>query len=317
MKKRFMLAFLYLILLILISFGTMSAQTNYWEDASVRLKGAIDIHVHTLPDSRTRLLDAFELARIAQRLDMRALLFKNHYTQTASLAYLVSRAIPGIEAYGGIVLNNTVGGINPNSVEHMARMTGRLGRVVWMPTRDSEHYSRTLRPNPNVVPISRNCELLPEVKEVLAIIARDNLALATGHSSPEESLLLIREAKSIGIDRIIVTHPLEPEVGMTKEQQVEAARLGAYLEYIYNPLMPADVGRARPDGGYPIETMVSFIRAVGTANAIISSDLGQSLNPLPTDGMISFIMKLGQQGFTKTEIDEMCKINPARFLGLQ
>ncbi len=142
-------------------------------------------------------------------------------------------------------MNNTVGGINPNSVEHMARMTGRLGRVVWMPTRDSEHNSRTQRPNPDVVPISHNGELLPEVKEVLAVMARENFALATGHSSPDESLLLIREAKSIGINRIIVTHPLEPEVGMSKEQQVEAARLGAYLEYIYNPLMPARRGKSQ------------------------------------------------------------------------
>jgi len=80
------------------------------------LKGAIDLHVHTVPDSGPRSVDALELARIAKRYGMRALLFKNHHTQTASLAYLVSQAVPGIEAYGGIALNNTVGGINPNSV---------------------------------------------------------------------------------------------------------------------------------------------------------------------------------------------------------
>ncbi len=171
---------------MLIGSGSGHSQTGSWEEASAALKDAIDVHVHASPDSGPRAVDAFEIARIARRYGMRALLFKNHYTHTASLAYLVSQAVPGIEAYGGIALNNTVGGINPNAVEHMARTTGRRGRVVWMPTWDSEHYSRTLRPNPDAVPISRDGELLPEVKDVLTIVARVNLALATGHSSPDD-----------------------------------------------------------------------------------------------------------------------------------
>jgi hypothetical protein len=317
MKKRLAFTLLCSSAAMLFAAGSGHSQTGSWEEASAALKGAIDVHVHASPDSGPRSVDAFEIARIARRYGMRALLFKNHYTHTASLAYLVSQAVPGIEAYGGIALNNTVGGINPNAVEHMARTTGRRGRVVWMPTWDSEHYSRTLGPNPDAVPISRDGELLPEVKDVLTIVARENLALATGHSSPDESLLLIREGRSMGIDRIIVTHPMAPAVGMTLEQQVEAARLGAYLEYCFNPLLPADTGKAKPDGGLPIETLVTFIRAVGTANAILSTDLGQELNPVHTDGMISFILMLREQGFTEEEIDRMSKTNPARFLGVQ
>ena len=99
------------------------SQTVSWEEASVALNGAIDVHVHASPDSGPRSVDAFEIARIARRHGMRALLFKNHNTQTASLAYLVSEAVPGIEAYGGIALNSAVGGINPIAVAHMARTT--------------------------------------------------------------------------------------------------------------------------------------------------------------------------------------------------
>ena len=317
MEKRLIAVFMCLGYAVLNWTVPGIAQTDNWEETSAELHNAIDVHVHTLPENGPASVDTIELARIARRYGMRALLFKNHFTQTASLAYLINRIVPGIEAYGGIVLNNTAGGINQNAVEHMALTTGRYGRVVWMPTWDSEHYTRTLRPNPDFVPISQNGELLPEVKDVLTLMARYNLALATGHSSPEESLLLIREARLLGIDRIIVTNPLSTLVGMTKEPQMEAARMGAYLEYCFNPLLPADTGLIKEDGGLPIETMVSFIRAVGTANAIMSTDLGQELNPLHTDGMISFILKLGQQGFTKAEIDEMCKINPARLLGLQ
>ncbi len=317
MKIRFATILTFYFLPIVINAGSGHAQTEFWEETSAELKGAIDVHVHTTPDSGPRSVDAIELARTARRYGMRALLFKNHFTQTASLAYLVNRAVPGIGAYGGIVLNNTVGGINQNSVEIMSLMTGGYGRVVWMPTWDSEHYANMGRPGSNIVPVSRNGQLLPEVREVLELMAQKDLSLATGHSSPEESLLLIREAKAVGVDRIIVTHPLTPAVGMTIEQQVEAARLGAYLEYCINPLLPSDTGIAKPDGGMPIETMVSYIRAVGTDNAIISTDLGQELNPIHTDGMIFFIHKLLQQGFTKDEIDRMSKINPAKFLGLQ
>ncbi len=317
MNKMHFLVWLSFTLSVCLSANPAKTQTPNWDETSTLLNEAIDVHVHNMPDSGPRAIDSFESARIAQRYGMRALLFKNHFTHTASVAYLVNQTVPGIEVYGGIVLNNTAGGINPRSVEHMALTTGQFGRVVWMPTWDSEHYSKTLRPNSNVVPISSKGELLPEVVDVFEIMARFNLALATGHSSPEESLLLIKKAKSMGIERIIVTHPMSPAVGMTMEQQIEAARLGAYVEYCFNPLMPADTGIAKPDGGLPIEMIVSHIRSVGTENAIISTDLGQEMNPLHTDGMIYFIHLLKEQGFTQEEIGQMCKINPAHFLGLQ
>lgn len=288
---------------LLLSAPSGHAQPVSWEEAAAALRGAIDVHVHSLPDSEPRSIDAFEVARLAKRHGMRALLFKNHETQTASLAYLVGQAVPGVEAYGGIVLNRSVGGINPSAVEHMAHTTGRLGRVVWMPTGDA-----------GTLPVSRDGELLPEVKEVLAVMAREDLALATGHSSTEEALLLVREARSMGIERVIVTHPLARNVAMTVPQQVEAAGLGAYLEYCFNHVFP--VSRGEPRVGPTLEAVAEAIRAVGTDKAILSTDLGQQLNPVHTDGMISFIVKLREHGFTAGEIDQMVKANPARFLGL-
>ena len=226
--------FLFYLFIILIFTGSGYAQTEFWNETSLVLKGAIDVHVHTSPDSGPRSVDAFELARIAVRYGMQALLFKNHFTQTASLAYLVNQAVPGIESYGGIVLNNTVGGINLNSVKMMSSMTGGYGRVVWMPTWDSEHYAKMGSPGSSIVPISNNGKLLPDVLKLLDLIAEKDLSLATGHSSPQESLLLISAAKAVGVQRIIVTHPLTPAIGMTIEQQVEAARLGSFLEYCVN-----------------------------------------------------------------------------------
>lgn len=274
--------------------------------AQAQLEGVIDLHVHAAPDSVPRSIDAFETARMARRQGMRALLFKSHYTETASLAYLVSQAVPGIEAYGGIALNRSVGGVNPVAVERMALMTGGLGRVVWLPTFDSEHMHLTVAPNPNYEPIMRNGELRAEVRDVLDLVLQYDLALATGHSSPAESLVVIRAARDIGIDRIIVTHPTASMVGMSIETQREAAALGALLEY---PVSLALDQQA-------FEEFAAAIRAVGPENVVLSTDLGQVGNPVHTDGLNAVLPRLIEAGFSEREMDRMTKTNPARFLGL-
>jgi len=281
---------------------------------SAQLEGVVDLHVHSAPDSGPRALDALEVARIAKRNGMRGLLFKNHYTQTASLAYLVSQAEPDLEAYGGVVLNRAVGGLNPAAVERMALTSGGLGRVVWMPTFDSEHYHRVFRENPNFVPVARAGRLLPETLAVLDAIAEHDLALATGHSSPEESLLLIRAAKQRGIQRIIVTHPLPSPVAMSVEQQMEAARMGAYLEYAFQATLAANPDW--PGGEVTMEETAAAIRRVGPEHVILTSDLGQVGNPVHTDGLALFRNALTQAGFSESELDQMMKKNPARYLGL-
>lgn len=275
--------------------------------SEAQLEGIIDLHVHSAPDSVARSIDAVEAARLARRHGMRALLFKNHYTQTASLAYLVSQVVPEVEAYGGIALNRAVGGINLEAVEHMANTTGRLGKVVWMPTFDSEHGHLTGTPNPDHVPVARDGVLLPEVLAVLDLMAEHDLALATGHSSPAESLLLIRAATARGIERIVVTHPTSGLVGMSIETQREAARLGALLEY---PLALALESEAA------FEAFAADLRAVGPANAVLSTDLGQAGNPVHTDGYNVYLPRLIEAGFSRAEVDMMTRSNPARLLGL-
>src|SRR5919204_5625521 len=83
------------------------------------LKGVVDLHVHADPDSMPRSIDAIDAARLAKERGLLAVLLKNHYEPTASLAYVVRKEIPGIEAFGGIVLNRAVGGVNPAAVERL------------------------------------------------------------------------------------------------------------------------------------------------------------------------------------------------------
>src|SRR6266571_904439 len=203
--------------------ATLSAQT---------LNGVVDIHAHSDPDSVPRSIDAIDAAKLARSRGIRGLVLKNHYEPTASLAYLVRKEVPGIELFGGIALNRTVGGVNPAAVERMPRVKGGWGRVVWMPTFDAENQVRFSKENRPFVSVSKNGQLLPEVKEVLALIAKYKLTLATGHSTPQENLMLIRAAKEAGVSRIVVTHAMLAPVKMNVDQMKQAAALGAYIEFV-------------------------------------------------------------------------------------
>ena len=109
------------------------------------LSGAIDMHAHSDPDGIPRKIDAVDLARLAKERGMRAIVIKNHYEPTQSLAYIIRKVVPGIEVFGGISLDLTVGGVNPAAVEWMTKVKGGYGRVVWMPTFDSEAQGETFR----------------------------------------------------------------------------------------------------------------------------------------------------------------------------
>ncbi len=211
-------------------------------DAAAALKGAIDIHVHGAPDDRPRSVDVIQAAREARDRGMRAIVIKNHYESTAGDAYLARTLVPGIEVFGGIDLNLTVGGINPAAVEHMTKVTGGWGRVVWFPTFDSENQVRAAKENRPFVSVARNGALLPAVVEVIGLIAKHNLVLATGHSTAAEGLLLLREGRRQGVQRMVVTHAMNAPIAMTVAQMKEAATLGAFLEFVGSTPVSPDAG---------------------------------------------------------------------------
>ena len=159
------------LLLMLLSAGMSFAQ----------LQGIVDTHTHGDPDSAARSIDVLQLARIAKAAGMRAIVLKNHYAPTVQAAYLVSEIVPGIQIFGAIALDRAVGGVNPEAVRQAAAFKGKKLRVVWMPTFDSENDVTFSKQNRTFVSIQHDGKLLPETVEVLKIIARDNIVLATGH----------------------------------------------------------------------------------------------------------------------------------------
>ncbi|MDP6667783.1 MAG: DUF6282 family protein, partial [Dehalococcoidia bacterium] len=154
------------------------------------LQGVVDIHAHADPDRTGRPVDVLELAKLYSDRGVRAMVIMNHYDPTAGLAYLARKHAPSLEVFGGIVLNRLVGGINPLAVDHFVQVEGGAGRIVYMPTLDAENEVRQGNSSRPFVRISKDGELLPEVQDMLSLIAEHGLVLSTGHSSPEEVLML-------------------------------------------------------------------------------------------------------------------------------
>jgi hypothetical protein len=274
------------------------------------LRGTLDIHVHSDPDNVPRSVDGLEAAKQARAKGMRGLVLKNHYDPTAGLAYLARKEAPGLEVFGGLDLNLPVGGMNAAAVEHMTKVAGGWGRIVWMSTFDAENQVRYSKESRPFVSVSRNGELRPETKAVVAVIAKHNLVLATGHVSAQEGLMLVREGHRQRVEHMVVTHAMNPPVVMNVAQMQEAAKEGAFIEFVGGSL-------TAPDSNARLDRYADAIRQVGPQFCILSSDLGQKSNPLPVDGYAGFLQAMRARGFTERDVSVMSKENPAKLLGLR
>jgi len=282
------------------------------------LEGAIDLHFHATPDLHDRLLDEMEIAREARDVGMKGVLSKAHYGINAARMYYVSKAVPGIHAFGGVVLNPSVGGLNPSAVE-VAISFG--GKEVWMPSIFSDahikHFQgtyvtmpgRVKWPEKGISVLDSEGQLLPPVKEILDMIAEADIILGTSHCSSEESRVLIDEAFRRGVKKILITHPHNEVPNLSLEVQLEFAKKGAYLEHCFLPATPMFFN-AR------IKDIIEVIRKAGAERCVIATDFGQVFNPSPVEGLRMFILSLMNQGITSEEIDIMVRKNPAKLLGL-
>ncbi len=273
------------------------------------LTGIVDIHAHSDPDSLPRSIDALTLTRLMALKGFGGVVLKNHYESTAGLAWLAGQQAPGLTIFGGIALNRTVGGINSAAVERMTMVKGGRGKVVWMPTFDAENqvkYSKEARP---YVPISKDGKLINDVLVVLDLIAKNDLVLATGHSSPAETKLLLAAAVQRGVKHMVVTHPVIAPVLMSVDDMKWCAAQGAYLEFVSNAIVGTQTNMTP-------KQFVEAIHAVGTQHVVLSSDLGQAANPIHTEGWLELFRLLEKEGLTAPQIEAMAKKNPATLLGI-
>jgi hypothetical protein len=273
------------------------------------MEGALDIHVHFAPDPRVeRRCSAIDVAQQARDMGMRGLVLKSHEYPTQPVAYTASQAVPGITLIGGIALDVEVGGLNPMAVECTAKMGGR---VVWMPTFSARADRQHKGLSGGIYLLDDRGRLVPEAYAILELVKAHDMVLATGHISTQESMVLVAEARNLGINRVVVTHGTTMAFwsGMTLEDMKTLAGMGAYIEHCLHVMMPLTY-RLTP------RELVETITAIGTEHCIISSDFGQDYHPMPPEGMRMGIATLLRAGLEEVEVGMLVKDNPSRLLGL-
>lgn len=279
---------------------------------------AIDMHVHIGPEVIPRKFTAQTLAQQEAR-KLRGCVLKNHFYPTAGM--FDSAVTTDLELYGSIVLNNSVGGLNPDAV-YAASLVSKGPLIVWLPTINAVQFLATngyevapewvadkslkLRPAAEVVPVevTRNNRLLAQTKRLIQMIARVKGVLATGHIGFDESRLVAAYARSLGVP-VIITHPIYQHIAMPITVQKELALLGCYLEQSYS-MFSMD--------GIPITKIATQIKRVGPESIILSSDVGQPFSPDPSQALEIFAKLLVTEGIPLQWIKIMMVENPRKIL---
>ncbi|MPM36282.1 hypothetical protein SDC9_82877 [bioreactor metagenome] len=286
------------------------------------LEGILDIHVHAGPSVAKREVDAADMLKEAQVAGYRGFLVKDHYFPTMMGAKMVEEHLDNrkdVKVYGAIALNNSVGLFNLNAVDVAVGMGAKL---VYFPTVSSKNHidhhkgnfagsGKTSIPERPVVYVDENGAMDPAAVEVLRYLAEKDVVLGTGHGTAWEIDHLVKKAVELGVKRILVNHP-QFHIGATYEQMNKWAAMGAYIEM--NVCVFTSGSRL---GSLDDHIIAEMLRAVPLSQLILDSDMGQSGNGSPVEGMYRFIMLLMDKfGLTREDIDLITKQNPAKLLGV-
>ena len=286
------------------------------------IEGAYDLQVHVAPDIIARRIDDLGLAKEFLSHGLKGFVLKSHYMSTAERAKVVTAAVPGIKAYGAITLNHSVGGLNPVAVD----IAGRSGaKIVWFPTVDAENETAGLPTGGNqklpfwaeiqreisamgiapprmTVLDSTGSGLSGATRACIELIAKHDMVLATGHLGRHEIFPLVKTAREMKVRKVLVTHAEFPSQNLSAEEQVELANMGAMIEHCFTTM---HTGKA------PWPTVMDSIRAVGPERCLLSTDLGQTINPPVAKGFALFAQTLLDAGFTVEGVRQMAVTNSA------
>jgi len=293
------------------------------KNVSRLLIGAVDLHLHAGPSVTPRELDTAEMMLKAIEAGYQAFVVKDHYFPTMMSASIVQRHIGNgdVKVYGGIVLNNAVGGLNVRAVDVACAMGAKF---IWMPTVSTKNhimshkhglkfpssYGMKLEEKP-LVYVNKRGELDRKVLEILDYISDSDMILGTGHGSLREVDAVVTAACSIGVKKILVNHPLYM-IGAALPDIKKWASMGAYIELSATVFVPES-----NFGVVPIEDAVRVIKEVDIDHLVIDSDYGQKNNGCPVEGIKRFIdILVNQYSVSEDDIIKMVKTNPEKLLGL-
>ncbi|ARQ00344.1 DUF6282 family protein [Pseudorhodoplanes sinuspersici] len=287
------------------------------------LVGAIDPHVHSGPSIAPRGIDHLELLRETSAAGFAAIVTKDHDYSGVMTAALIAKHYPELKTkiFSSIVLNNVVGGFNPYAVEHTAAMGGK---IVWFPTLAAENHLRwektsnwvhpastqKMRPATGIPVLNPDKTVRDDVKEVIDVIAKNDMVLASGHLHISETWLVFEEAQRRGVKRIVLTHP-EDIVDASMNDVSGIAKMGAYVEHSLCMFIEGSKFKTCESAD-----LRKHIDAAGVDQTILCSDLGQTGTIGPIEGIRRGIRLCMDLGYSDDQIRKMISSNTARMLGL-
>jgi hypothetical protein len=271
-----------------------------------------DCHVHAGPDVVPRLGDDVDVVRWYAEAGFSGCVLKGHYDATAGRAAAACAGF-GLKVYGGLVLNQHVGGINPAAVAAALAMGAR---IIWMPTTDAHTQEaaglwRLCRQVPALAdtpyaipPVDRSAE--SRVRAVLELVAEYDAVLATGHLSGPEVAWLVDAARAAGVRRVLLTHPLYTVPAMSVSEVAELTGRGCLAEVTAYQLL------RQP--GCDAASLAALITAVGYDHIVLSSDAGQPDNPRPPAALALLIDALADAGLDRQALIACASEIPERLV---
>lgn len=259
-----------------------------------------------------------EAAELALEAGMRGFVIKDHHSPTPLRARSLRDRYPGLDAIGSVVLNRTVGGINPHVVDAQASYGAR---IVWFPTIHARNHLEVMGgPSFHGYPTGATVEteplfildergrLIPEAKAVVDVSIQHGLCIATAHLGNEERAALVDYAVSAGSDRVLVTHAnWEAMSHLDTAGMKELIDAGAQIEFcIWFSKWQQE----------PPSVLADRIRELGFENIVLATDGGNLWAPNPPEHMRMLMAILLNEGIPAEHIRAMTVTNPARMLGL-
>lgn len=282
-----------------------------------RVRGRIDLHVHTGPSRQ----DPYVLGQHASRAGVRALVLKSPFLgPSVELARVLNGALADwaatagfapTELLGSIVLSPDTGGIRPEYVE---KFVAAGARVVWFPVIQAANHLERAKGLPadaarqQGISVLDGDRLKPAAEEVLDIVHQSGVGLSFGHLSKAEMFALADGCRRRGITRAFVDHPFSPVANFTVDEMVEIAQQGITINFTYWELSPYC--------GVTALEMMDAVRRIGPARVTISSDSSMEIFPDSVECMRLHAAMLDLYQFTPDEQHQMLAGNQAHILGL-
>lgn len=285
--------------------------------APILLDGAIDMHCHFGPEPLVEKLakhphavDPIEAAGEARAGGMRAIVLKAHEFPSTAVADLANKAVPDVLSIAGMCCDHPVGGLNPQAVETALRAGAQ---VVWLPTLSSvsntpQAVEAAFGVREGIAVLDPDGELVPEVRQIMDLVAASGAVLATGHITVDEHYAVARAFAGRG--NLVVTHAMHASAGpgLSVGQVVELADLGAVIEFAAHTCM------GKPS---TFEQVITALGRIGPQRAIVSTDYGWTDTlPHPAAGLRGYVNALWDEGVGENELRLMAGAVPARLLGL-